>query len=191
MTRVCLDANAVIDYVRECTLYNLGMDSTGRKADMLRKRLGPLSDVFVAQTAAREAERNLFKDLKQKLGRATALEIEGDATDMLYEYCEEFECRDEREHVPVARKMYAVISGDPGNEKFSTWKRKKRANADAPALGRNINDLVILSTAVHYAKRSAAEFWTHDMDFTLFADEIYRTFGLIVVDTYRLGRRFL
>ena len=190
MTRVCLDANAVIDYVRECTLHSLGMDPTGRKADLLRRRLGPLSDVFVAKTAAKEAERNLFNDLKQKLGRATALEIEDDARDLLLEYCEESECLDEHEHVPAAKEMYASIRADPSNKKFSTWKKKKRTKVDSPTLGCDINDLVILSTAVHYVKLGAAEFWTHDMDFTLFANEIHRTFGLIVVDTYRLGGRF-
>lgn len=50
-----------------------------------------------------------------------------------------------------------------------------------------MNDLKILSTAAHYAQQCRVELWTRDMDFTMFAAEIYATFGVRVVDAYRLG----
>ena len=57
-----------------------------------------------------------------------------------------------------------------------------------PVLGSDINDLKTLSTAAHYARQCRVELWTRDMDFTMFAAEIYATFGVRVVDAYRLGR---
>ena len=189
--QVCADANTVIDYIREYTLHYRGMDTTGRKADALRRCLGQVPSVLAAKTAVEEARNNFEKDLFQMLSRRKARRIKRKALRFLDDYCDAVECEDEPEYVPAAREMYAQIRGDPANQKFSKWRRKKHVRAGSPDLGCDANDLVILSTAVHYAKRSAAEFWTHDMDFTLFADEIYRTFGLIVVDTYRLGGRFL
>ena len=69
---VVADANAVIDYIRECALRDAGMPPTGRRADMLRVRLGQMGLVLIPETAGREAQRNLRKDLAQKLGRRSA-----------------------------------------------------------------------------------------------------------------------
>ena len=189
--RVSIDANAAIDYAREYTLHYFGMEPTGRKADVLRKRLCRAERVFVAETAIGEAKRNLAKDLVQKLGRHKAHMIRKKATKILRNYCNAARCEDNLEHVPAVREMYALIKSDPANRKFSEWKRKKSRFSVDPVLGSDINDLKILSTAIHCALLYAAEFWTHDMDFTMFADEILRMFGLVVVDTYRLGDRFL
>ena len=188
---VCVDANAAIDYAREYTLHYFGMEPTGRKGDVLRKRLCQADHVFVAETAVAEAKRNLVKDLVQKLGHWKANKIKKMAILMLNNYCKEVRCRDELEHVPAVREMYEQIKSNPANQKFSAWKRKKSRFSVDPVLGSDINDLKILSTAIHYALLCAAEFWTHDMDFTMFADEILRMFGLVVVDTYRLGDRSL
>ena len=188
---VCIDANAVIDHVRESALHRFGMEPTGRKADVLRKRLCQVEHVVAPETAVGEARHNFLKDLVQKLGRRKAKLIKSAAMDMLSAYCYEIRCDDNLEHVPAARGMYALIKSDPTNQKFSNWKKKKSRFVDDPVLGSDINDLIILSTAIHHARLYAAEFWTHDMDFILFADEILRIFGLVVVDTYRLGDRFL
>ena len=188
---VSIDANAAIDYAREYTLHYFGMEPTGRRADVLRKRLCQAERVFVAETAVGEAKRNLAKDLVQKLGRRKAKVIKSKAVMMLSDYCDEARCGDELEHVPAVRKMYALIKSDPANRKFSEWKKKKGKFVNDPQLGSDVHDLTILSTAIHYALLYAAEFWTHDMDFTMFADEILRTFGLKVVDSYRLGELFL
>ena len=189
--RVCVDANAAIDYAREYTLHYFGMEPTGRKADILRKRMCQEEHVLVAETAAKEAKRNLVKDLVQKLGRQKAHAIREKAMKILLDYCDEARCGDELEHIPAVQEMYASIESDPTNRKFSNWKKKKSRFAVDPVLGSDINDLKILSTAIHYALLYAVEFWTHDMDFTMFADEIFMMFGLVVVDTYRLGNRFL
>ena len=85
--------------------------------------------------------------------------------------------------------MYSAISSCPYTQKYARWKKKKGAFAADPVLGSDLNDLKILSTAAHYAQAHPTELWTHDMDFTMFADEIGNAFGLKVVDTYRLGRR--
>ena len=189
--RASIDANAAIDYAREYALHHFGMEPTGRKGDVLRKRLSQVGRVFIAETAVEEAQRNLLKDLVQKLGHETANKIKNTATEMLNKYCKDHECEDNLEYIPAAQQMYALISNNPANQKFSTWKKKKSRFVDDPILGSDINDLKILSTAVYYARICAAEFWTHDMDFTMFADEILRMFGLVVVDTYSLGDRFL
>ena len=188
---VCADANVVIDYAREYTLHHFGMEPTGRKADVLRKRLCLAERVFVPATAIEEAKRNFFKDLVQKLGRRKAHMIRKKAGRILRNYCKGVRCRDELEHVPAVQEMYASIKSDPTNQKFFNWKKKKSRFVNDPVLGSDIQDLKILSTAIHYALLHAAEFWTHDMDFTMFADVILRTFGLKVVDSYRLGDQFL
>lgn len=190
-THVCTDANAVIDYIRERLLHVSGMPPTGRRADVMRQCLDQLPSVFVPETAAIEAERNISKDLIQKLGHEKAQRVLGPAQMMLSEYLEHVQRKDELEHVSTARKMYASISNDPENPKLVTWKKKKGRLVEDPVLGSDINDLKILSTAAHYAQMYTVELWTHDMDFTIFADKIRRTFGLKVVDTYRLGTRFL
>lgn len=56
-----------------------------------------------------------------------------------------------------------------------------------PVLGSDAGDLAILSTAAQHAQNHAVELWTHDMDFTMFGDEIMRSFNVKVVDTYRLA----
>ena len=184
--RVHVDANAVIDYVRECALHSAGRAPTGRKAEKLRMRLDQMPRVFVAKTAGIEAQRNLPKDLVQKLGRSEARKLAGRALKILLQYRKAAERNDRLDHVTAVKKMYADICNNPHGQKFSTWARKKSLFVDNPVLGSDANDLRILSTAAYYARRHAVEFWTHDMDFTIFGDEIRNTFGLKVVDTYRL-----
>ena len=184
---VCVDANAVIDYIRECTLHDLAKQPTSRRAEALRIRLGQMGRVFVAETAGMEAEKNLLKDLAQKLGHADAATVKDTAMQLLYQYLDDVGVADDFAHVSAARKMYATISGDPANQKSSKWKRKKGAFIVDPVLGSDENDLIILSTAARHARHHAVELWTHDMDFTMFAGEIRETFGVTVVDTYRLS----
>ena len=186
-----VDANALIDYIRECALHEHGFAPTGRRADALRVRLDLTLHPFVPKTAGDEARRNMKKDLVQKLGYEKAMTVMSCAEELLDKYCTDFDCEDEHDHVPDAKKMYARINSDPNNQKFDEWKRKKGAIVEDPDLGDDTNDLTILSTAVHYLQLHPTELWTHDMDFTMFVDEIYETFGLRVVDTYRLGGRFL
>ena len=83
--------------------------------------------------------------------------------------------------------MYAEINGDPSNQKLVKWKYRKGMYVTNPVLGSDMNDIKILSTAVHHALDCGAVFLTHDMDFVIFADEIHKTFGLRVVDTRSLG----
>ena len=181
-----IDANAAIDFIRECALHYLGRPPTGRRAEVLRIRLAQEHNVIIAGTAAREAERNMKKDIVRKLGNSESDVVIELALDLLQEYLEKTECEDEIEHVPAAKKMYASIMSDPNNQKLIKWKKKKGVFKNNPILGSDINDLKILSTAAHYARLYVVEFWTHDMDFTIFADEILVEFGLVVVDTYRL-----
>lgn len=190
MTWACIDANAVIDYVRERTLYDLGEEPTGRKADAMRRCMDQLPRVFVAETAARESEQNIFNDLKQKLGRRAAARLKRPARKLLDKYLERTRRKDKLEHVAAAREMYASIRCDSSNQKFANWRKKKKDGTQVrPVLGSDINDLKILSTAAYYVKKHPVEFWTHDMDFTIFVDEIATMFGLKVVDTYRLAKR--
>ncbi len=186
---VVADANAVIDYIRECALHDAGMPPTGRRADMLRVRLGQMGLVLIPETAGREAQRNLRKDLVQKLGRRSARVVWSSAHRMLHRYRDAFECKDKLGHVAAAREMYASISLNPGSRKLAEWKRKKGAAARGLVLGSDANDLKVLSTAAYYAQFYVVELWTHDMDFTMFADEILRVFGVKIVDTYRLDGR--
>ena len=140
------------------------------------------------ETASREAKRNLKKDLVRKLGHKKAAEIVDLAYALLCKYHDAVGCRDVLDYVYAGREMYAKISGDSDNQKFAEWQMKKGEFAGCPVLG-SPNDLWILSTAVYYVQMHRVELWTHDMDFTMFADEIYEAFGLRVVDTYRLGGR--
>ena len=188
---VCVDANAVIDYIRECTLRDLGKQPTSRRAEALRMRMEQLGHVFVAETAGMEAERNLLKDLAQKLGHEDAAAVKDPAMTLLHQYLDDVGVADAFDHVSAAQEMYTAISGDPTNQKSSKWKRKKGVFIADPVLGSDRNDLIILSTAAHHARHHAVELWTHDMDFTMFADEIRETFGVTVVDTYRLVGRSL
>ena len=123
--RVHVDANAVIDYIRERTLRNHGMRPTGRRAEVLRVRLEQMSRVYVAATAGMEAEQNLVKDLAQKLGHVDADIVRDTATKLLHEYLDNAGVEDYLGHVPAAQNMYAAISGDPKNRKFFSWRRKK------------------------------------------------------------------
>ena len=84
--RVYVDANAVIDYIRERTLHDHGMRPTGRRAEVLRVCLGQAGRVYVAATAGIEAEKNLVKDLAQKLGHVDAERMKNRALKILYEY---------------------------------------------------------------------------------------------------------
>lgn len=183
---ISVDANAVIDYIRECALRDLGRDPTGRKAEMLRVCLGQQRHVFVAKTAADEAASNMKKDIVHKLGSSDPDAVLDRALGLLEKYRDKVERDDKVEHVPAVKKMYAVIKTKPNNLKFNKWKRKKRRHKNNPELGSDTNDLIILSTAVHYLQIYAVEFWTSDTDFTMFAHEIHETFGLKVVDTHRL-----
>ena len=184
---VCVDANAVIDYIRECTLRDLGKQPTSRRAEALRIRLGQMGRVFGAETAGMEAERNLLKDLAQKLGHEDAAAVKDPAMQPLCQYLDDVGVADGFAHVSVAREMHATISGDPASQKPSKWKRKKGALIVDPVLGSDANDLIIPSTAARHARHHAVELWTHDMDFTTFADEIRETLGVTVVDTCRLA----
>ena len=191
MVWIVLDANAVIDYIRECALRDHGFSPTGRRAAALRARLDSAPHVLIPATAGNEARRNLKKDLVQKLGQAKAKTVMNRAYELLYNYIRRNGCMDEVEHVLAARTMYVEIRCDSNNQKIVDWEQKKGMLVADPVLGSDTNDLQILSTAAHYFQMHPTELWTHDMDFTMFADEIYKTFGLRVVDTYRLGGQFL
>ena len=186
-TQVSLDANALIDYIRECVLHDSGMPPTDHRAAALRSRLARMRNVIVSETAAGEARRNLKKDLVQKLGRLDAYQVEHRAHELLEKYLDVTECNDELAHVHAAQEMYGAISSDPDNRRHAKWKEKKGMFVVDPVLGSDINDLKILSTAAHYARQCRVELWTRDMDFTMFAAEIYATFGVRIVDAYRLG----
>ena len=186
--RVCVDANALIDYARECALHDLGMAPTGRRADALRRRLDRTPRVFTAATAGMEAQRNISKDIANKLGYQKAGRVIRYAQKVLYNYLKSRKRKDELEHVSAIRSMYGVITGNPTGPKFILWMNKKSEYIHDPVLGTDTNDLKILSTAIYYVQLYPVEFWTHEMDFTMFADEIYETFGLRVVDTCRLGQ---
>ena len=67
--RVCVDANAIIDYIREYTLHELKLPSTGQRGAALRDRLGKMRHVLVTETSVSEARKNLEKDMLEKLGR--------------------------------------------------------------------------------------------------------------------------
>lgn len=188
---ISVDANAAIDYVRECALHKLGWPPTGRRAEELRVCLGRMTTVIVSETAGREALRNLKKDIKRKLGSLKGGEVYSTAAPLLREYLEVAQCPDNIDNVPSARKMYAEINADSSDPRLAEWTKKKGEALTDPVLGSDVNDLTILSTTAYYVQFCEVEFWTHDMDFTMFADEIRRTFDVRVVDTYRLGGRFL
>lgn len=180
-------ANAVIDYIRECALHDTGRAPTGRRPEMLRRRLGRMHHVLVVETAGVEAQLNIPKDLVQKLGHSEARQVMRRALYLLHQYRKRAERSDNTDHVPAAREMYTAIRGDQGNPKLREWKRRKGVFVDDLVLGSYVNDLKILSTAAHYVQQHVVELWTHNMDFTMFSDEIKKTFGLKVVDSYRLG----
>ena len=109
------------------------------------------------------------------------------ALKLLYEYLDNAEVEDYLGHASTAQDLYAAISGDPQSQKFFRRKRKKGMLVADPALGSDANDLAILPTAAQHARNYAVEPWTHDMDFTMFADEIMGVFNVKVVDTYCLA----
>ena len=184
---VHVDANAVIDYIRERTLRDHGMRPTSRKAEALRIHLEQLDNVLVAKTAGMEAKKNLVKDLSQKLKHAESERMKNHALKLLHNYLGTVEAANHLDHVSAVRDMYFAISSDPGSQKFSMRKKKKGMFVADPSLGSDPNDLVILSTAAWYAQNHVVELWTHDMDFTMFVDEIWNTLGVKVVDSHRLG----
>ena len=184
--RVCLDANAVIDYIREQALHDLGMRPASRRAEILRRRLAQTRNVLVSRTAAKEARHNLEKDLVEKLDWEWAGMVVGKARWFMAEYCRTKGCNDFFKYVPTARKMYSTIRSDPANKKLLEWKIKKSRYVDNPVLGSDENDLRILSTAACDAGQHAVDLWTHDKDFTMFADEIWNELGVKVVDSHRL-----
>ena len=183
---VCVDANAVIDYIRECTLQDLDMPPTGRRQEVLRESLGQVRHAFVAETAGMEALKNLEKDAVQKLGRRVAANVKDYEESLLHGYLCTVECLDSLDYVPTAREMYNLIRSDPNNQKHTSWKKKSMFVVD-PVLGSDENNLRILYTAADYAQRHTVELWTHDMDFIMFVDEIKGAFGLDVVDSHRLN----
>ena len=193
--RVYLDANAAIDYVREWVLHDLDLPPTAPELEILRSRLAQTHNVFVSKTARREAGRNLQNDLMremrmmQKRGDLDPLKADrvmGKAWRYLRDYFRAKGCNDLLDYVPAAREMYSSIRTNPNKRKFFKWMAKKSVNVAVPVLGSE-NDLRILSTAAHHAQRHVVELWTHDMDFTMFADEIGESFGVKVVDSHRLG----
>ena len=189
MLWVSVDANAAIDYARESALHKLGMDPTGRRAAALRMRLDRMPHVFISETASIEAGRNLEKDIRRKVGYSKGVSVYAYASRLLHAYCLTRERTDHLGRVSAARKIYEEINADPSDPRLADWKRRKGEFVYDPVLGSDIHDLNILSTSAHYVQFYEVELWTHDMDFTMFADEIYKTFGLKVVDTYRLGGR--
>lgn len=186
-TWISVDANAVIDYIRECALRDLRKDPTGPEAEMLRVRLDQQRHVFIAKTAGEEAASNMKKDITHKLESSDPDAVLDRALALLEKYRDKVERDDKIEYVPAIKQMYAAIKTKPSSSKFKKWKRRKRRHKNNPELGSDINDLVILSTTVHYLQIHKVEFWTRDMDFAIFANEIHETFGLKVVDTRRLG----
>ena len=183
---VHVDDNAAIDYTRERALHKLGMPPTDRRQDALRIHLERMPHVYVAETAGEEAQRNMRKDILEKVDPDKIHMVTGLAQTLVKKYCNESKCDDYLGYVDAAREMYAAISGDPGNRKFSKWRKKKRLFVDNPVLGSR-NDLRILSTAAHHARQHEVELWTHDRDFTMFADEIWKTFAVKVVDSHCIG----
>lgn len=181
-----VDANAMIDYLRESVMHILGMDPTGPWADALRLCLDQKHHVLMAKTAYRETHRNLSKDLTHKFGGQGADESMDIALPLLRGYRRRVRL-DNTKYVSHAQKMYPSINADSTSSKLAKWKNKKGMHVANPVLGSDMNDLKILSTAVHHAKYRRVVFLTHDMDFVIFADEIYKTFGLKVIDTRRLG----
>lgn len=185
MVWILLDANALIDYLRERALRDLGKDPTSHKANVLRVRLERERHVLAANTAYGEARHNLHKDLVHTLGDSNADPVMDRAVRLLHNYRGGSVRADNLEHVRAVQDMYAEIS-DPGNRAFVKWKKKKGMFVIDPVLGSDPNDIKILSTAVHYAQQHETELWTRDMDFTMFAGEILSTLGVRVVNTYRL-----
>lgn len=139
-TRVHVDANAAIDYVRESVLHDLDLPPTGHKPDVLRKRLKEIPRVYIAKTACGEVQRNLRKDIAKKLGSTMINKVTGIAQNLIHEYVLSAECSDYLGYVCVAQEIYTRISGDPSNQNFSKWRMKKRKFVVSPVLGSK-NDL--------------------------------------------------
>lgn len=184
--RVHVDANAVIDYIREYTLDKMKMAHTSPKMAIFMRRLGQIRPVYITATARREADHNLRKDLVHKLRRSRADKLTGRAYNYLRKYCDKMKCEEIYDFIPAARAMYASISSDLDNQKFFKWKEKKGKHVADPVIGSDFNDLLILSTAASDAQQHAVELWTHDTDFTMFGAEILSKLGVQVVDTHRL-----
>ena len=177
----------MIDYIGESVMHILGKPPTGPWAVALRLRLAQKHNVLISETAYGETRRNLSKDLMHKLRDQNIDAAMSIAVQLLDGYRSSIR-PDNTQHLSQVQKMYAGINADPTNPKLAKWKYRKGRHVTNPVLGSDTNDLKILSTAVHYALDCGAVFLTHDMDFTMFADEIHKIFGLRVVDTHHLGR---
>lgn len=181
------DANALIDYIRESVMHILGKPPTGPWAVTLRLCLDQQHHVLIPETAYRETQRNLSKDLMRRLKDQNVDTAMDTAVQLLDKYRSRMR-PDNIQYVPQVQKMYARINADPTNQELVKWKYRKGRHVNNPVLGSDMNDIKILSTAVHHAQDCGAVFLTHDMDFTMFADDIHKTFGLRILDTHRLGR---
>lgn len=189
MAKIYIDANVVIDYARERALHQLGVKSTGT---VLRRHLGESlgeGRVSIPMVAYNEAKRNLRKDVMHKINASDA-EVEFTQASFLIKRLRLNVCKNNFALVDEVRKMYDVISRDPRSQNLARWRSLKSRHVARPSLGLG-NDAIILSTAAQHAKRRQAELWTRDIDFTMFADEIGAAFNVEVVDTSRLGERFV
>lgn len=124
MVWILLDANALIDYLRERALRDLGKGPTSYKANVLRVRLERERHVFAAKTAYGEARHNLHKDLVHTVGESNADAVMDRAVFLLHKYRGRSVRADNLEYVRTVQDMYAKIS-NPGNQTFVKWKRKK------------------------------------------------------------------
>ena len=193
MTEICIDANVAIDYARERAKHELGIGGAGVNATMLRKHLGrSLGEgrVVIPSTAYNEARDNLDKDVARVVGEPDAGRVLLRADFVINKRLRGSVRIDDLALVDEAREMYEAIRGNPKSQKFANWYSRKSRHVARPTLGSG-NDLVILSTVAQNAKLRHVEFWTRDIDFTMFAGEIAALFNVEIVDASRLGDRFV
>ena len=192
MAEIYTDANVVIDYARERALHELGLQSTNKKAAILRKHLGELvgkNCVSIPAVAYSEARANLRKDILNTVDKDHADIVWLRARSVINERLRGSLCLNNPALVGEAREMYEAAKSNPKSQKFAGWHSKKSRHVTRPILGSE-NDLMILSTAAQNAKRRRVELWTRDADFIMFAAEIDAAFNVEVVDAYRLDERF-
>ena len=185
-TWISVDANVLIDYTRERALHDAGLPPTGRGADALRRRLSLMRNVFVARTAGTEAQRNLKKDLAQNLTDSVARRIEHRAGAMLEDYRKAVERNDRLEYVPGARDMYAAIRRNQAGRKFRVGAEKGEACGQPRTRIRhqrpqNTVDDGALCSGAPYRVLDAR----HGL--AMLAAEICATFGVRIVDAYRIA----
>lgn len=191
MTEIYIDANVAIDYARERALHELRIESANRKAGILRKHLGGAlgrGRVTIPAIAYNEARSNLRKDVVNRVDKNHVDMVWLRARSVINERLRNALCVNNHTLVDEAREMYKA-AGSPKSQKFAEWYSRKSRHVARPSLGSG-NDLVILSTVAQNAKRGRVEFWTGDIDFTMFADEIAAKFNVEVVDASRLDERF-